>query len=235
MNKYTILFITVTIAIVACKHNPGNNINPAGNTNNPNNNNPSTGSDTGICFERDILPIFISNCAQSGCHDALSKQDGYQFTDYNSIVSKNFVPGNAGATELFEKINEDKADKIMPPPPAAPLTFDQKKLIERWINEGAKNTTNCGSSCDTNKFSFAANINPTIKKYCVACHTSALAPKGIVLDSYTGIVNAVDNGGLLNSIRHEQGYTPMPQGGSKLSDCEIRTFEKWVEAGKQNN
>lgn len=239
MKKVILLFVLVAATITACKHNSSNDVTPASQNNSGNNgnngNNGSGNTDTGICFQRDILPIFISNCAQSGCHDAISRQDGYQFTDYNSITAKNFVPGNANATELYEKITEDKADKIMPPPPASPLTTTQKDLIARWINEGAKNTTNCGSSCDTNTFAFTADVKPIIDKYCVGCHTAIQAPQGIVLDSYSGIVNAVDNGGMLNAIRHEQGYSAMPQGGSKLSDCEIRTIEKWVEAGKQNN
>lgn len=191
--------------------------------------------DTGICFTRDILPIFISNCAKAGCHDAQTRAEGYQLTDYNSIVSKKFVPGNANATEIYEKITEDKPKDVMPPLPAAPLTAEQKLLIERWINEGAKNTTNCSSPCDTNKFKFGNDIQPIMDKYCKGCHTGASAPLGIMLDSYNGVSAIANNGKLVGSITHQAGFVAMPQGGSKLSDCEIKKVEKWIESGTLNN
>lgn len=228
------MVLTCLLAITACKHKGDTPVPAAtgpGNNNNGDNNNV----DTGICFSRDILPIFVSNCAIPGCHDAVTKSDGFQFTDYNSIVAKEFVPGNADATELFEKITEDKADKRMPPPPNSPLTSEQVVLIRRWINEGAKNTTGCGSPCDTNKFAYAADIQPILDKHCKGCHSGAAAQKGIVLDTYTATSASVNSGRLLGAIRHEAGFTAMPYGGSKMSDCEIRKIEKWVDAGAQNN
>lgn len=247
MNKLAltglaILFITV--AVISCKHSnnlpeptPTNNNGTGGNTggNSGGNNGGGNNSDTALCFTRDILPIFISNCAKAGCHDAATRSDGYQFTDYNSIIAKDFVAGNADQTELYEKITEDRSDKIMPPPPASPLTQEQKMLIRRWINEGAQNTTNCGTGCDTTKYAYNADILPMINKYCVGCHSSSAAPKGIALDSYNGIVNAANTGQLLGAIRHETGYTAMPQGGSKLSDCEITIISKWINSGTPNN
>ncbi len=227
-----ITVILIVIVFAACKHEsqlptpeiPTNGNNGGGST-----------VDTGICFERDILPIFISNCAKAGCHDAISRQDGYQFTDYNSITSKDFIAGNASATELYEKITEDRTDKIMPPPPNNPLTNEQKELIRRWINEGAENSTNCGTKCDSNNYKFSTAILPMMNKYCVGCHSGATAPRGIVLDNYNGVTTEVNNGRLLGAVRHEAGYLQMPQGGNKLSDCEIRQIEKWIVAGALND
>ena len=234
------LFLLMSLWIfIGCQHKPPTPVpqQPAQGSNDTTggNNNGGNTVDTGICFTRDILPIFISNCAKSACHDAVTKSDGYQFTDYNSIVSKDFVPGNADATELYEKITEDKPDKIMPPPPANALTAEQRDLIRRWINEGAKNTTNCSTPCDTNKFAFAADIQPIMDKYCKGCHSGTSAPLGIVLDSYSGVVAAANSGRLIGVIKHEAGFAPMPQGGNKLSDCEVIKIEKWIGSGKQNN
>ncbi|WP_276133527.1 c-type cytochrome domain-containing protein [Polluticoccus soli] len=234
------LFIALAAMIgTGCKHentpqpsgaptptpNPGPNPNP-----NPN----PTSVDTVLCFQRDILPIFLSNCAMSGCHDAVSKQDGFQFTDYNSIVSKEFVSGNANETELFEKITEDNDDKRMPPPPRPGLTATQIALIKRWINEGAKNTT-CSSGCDSTNFKYSSAIKPLTEQYCRGCHNSAAASGGIMLDSYDGVKTVALNGRMLGAIKHLTGYQAMPQGGSKLSDCQILQVEKWIAAGAQNN
>lgn len=244
MKKYFIPIVILGILIVAaCKHEanlptptntPGNDTTKTGGGNDTTNNG-GNGIDTGICFTRDVLPIFVSNCSKPGCHDAVSKQDGYVFTDYNSITAKNFVAGNANATELYEKITEDKADKIMPPPPASPLTAQQKDMIKRWIDGGAKNTTDCVMPCDTNKFTFATDVQPIFEKYCKGCHNSTTAPLGIKLDSYTGISAAINGGKVLGSIKHQAGFKAMPLSSNKLSDCEIRQIERWVDAGAQNN
>ena len=44
-----------------------------------------------ICFERDILPIFNSKCAMSGCHDAGTAAEGYDLSNYKKIISDGIV------------------------------------------------------------------------------------------------------------------------------------------------
>lgn len=237
--------VCLTIGIVACTHKaevPNPVTTAADSTNKGNNNNTNTGGnagnsniDTGICFQRDILPIFISNCAKGGCHDAATRADGYQFTDYNSIIRKKFVAGNADKTELYEKIVSTRSDDRMPQPPNPPLTAAQISLIRRWINEGAQNTTNCSSGCDSNNFTYSAAIKPMTDQYCKGCHNAASPSGNYAFDSYAGLKKVVDNGRLLGAIKHQSGYTFMPQGGNKLSDCQILQFEKWIANGAQNN
>ncbi len=63
----------------------------------------SGGSDsTTICFERDILPIFLSNCAMSGCHDAQSREGGYVLTSYETITAKGIVPYQPNKSEIYK-------------------------------------------------------------------------------------------------------------------------------------
>lgn len=235
---------TATAILVACKHDPETPVpsNPNNNsgdtTNNGNGGNTGGGTnaqDTALCFQRDVLPIFIANCAKSGCHDAVSRQEGFQFTDYESVIRKEFVAGNANATELFEKITEDKEDKRMPPAPYARLTAQQVALIGRWINEGAQNRGNCGTLCDTNSFSYSGAVKTITEQYCRGCHSSASPSAGVVLDTYAGVKAVADNGRLAGAISHRAGFKPMPQGGAKLSDCQIRQVEKWIASGAPNN
>lgn len=193
------------------------------------------GNDTGLCFERDILPIFISNCAKAGCHDAASAQEGYVFTSYQTIVAKKFEPGDPNDTELYEKITENDPDKIMPPPPNAPLSSAQKSLIREWILRGAPNTTGCAPNCDSNNIAFAAGIQPLLNQYCKGCHNSVASSGGVKLDHYSGVAAVVSNGKLLGVIKHQPGFPAMPQGGNKLTDCQIRQVEKWIAAGALNN
>ncbi|RYD57333.1 MAG: hypothetical protein EOP56_08470 [Sphingobacteriales bacterium] len=245
---YSWAIVLCMAVLAACKHketvkpspvNTGNNNNGGGNGNGGGGNGGGGGNqnpiDTGVCFKRDILPIFISNCAKSGCHDAASRQDGFQFTDYNSIVSKEFVAGNADATELYEKITEDKPEKRMPLFPNPPLTANQIYLIRRWINEGAKNSDCSSGGCDSTNFAYNTAIKPLTEKYCKGCHNAVSLSGGLSFDTYDGIKTVAQNGKLLTAIKHQPGASAMPKGGNKLSDCEIYQVEKWIANGAQNN
>jgi hypothetical protein len=41
-----------------------------------------------VCFNTVILPFFSTNCATSGCHDSKTKAEGYDLSNYKSIISK---------------------------------------------------------------------------------------------------------------------------------------------------
>lgn len=90
-----------------------------------------------VCFEKDVLPIFQTNCAISGCHDGSSEE--FQLTDYNSIREK-VKPNNAKESEVYSAIT-DTWGEFMPPSPRQPLSKEQRTLIYVWIQQGAKNTT----------------------------------------------------------------------------------------------
>jgi hypothetical protein len=229
--KQLLLAVLVTSMVyVACQHK--NNVQPS----TPGGNDTTTNtSDTALCFERDILPIFTSNCAMSGCHDATTRAEGYQFTSYQTIVAKKFVAGNANETELYKKITDSDPKDILPPPPNAALSSAQIAKIYDWIQRGAPNTTGCSSGCDTNKYTFAAAVQPILNQYCKGCHNANLASGNIKLDSHASAQVVAVSGALMGAIKHASGYTPMPQGGNKLSDCQIRIFEKWVADGAPNN
>jgi len=239
----TILIIMVSISFYACQHK-SDSLAPGGTSNGGNPNNGGTGGggnngggtqDTGICFQRDILPIFVSNCAKSGCHDLASHQEGFVFDSWEHITSKEFVPGNANATELYEKITEDKPSKIMPPPPNAPLTQEQIRLIRNWINMGAPNTVNCFSGCDSNEFSYSGAIKPILDNNCKGCHNNTLMSGGNSFETYTSTIAVVNSGRFLGAIKHQSGYSAMPKGGVKLSDCQIMKIEKWIASGTPND
>ncbi|HTN46243.1 MAG TPA: c-type cytochrome domain-containing protein [Flavipsychrobacter sp.] len=237
MKKHvSILIISVFTAcnFLSCKHEV-----PQPAANNPANPNDTTGNgnavDTALCFERDILPIFISNCAKSGCHDAATREEGYEFTSYATITSKKFKPGDLNDTELWEKINEDDADDIMPPLPNASLTTEQKMLIRNWILRGAPNTANCATNCDSSKYKFATDIQPMINTYCKGCHNNITPSGGYSYDSYAGILVPIQNGRFLGAIRHQTGFAAMPRGGNKLSDCQIKKIENWIANGTPND
>ncbi|RYY42338.1 MAG: hypothetical protein EOO06_21310 [Chitinophagaceae bacterium] len=70
---------------------------------------------------------------------------------------------------------------------------------------------------------------------CVGCHSGTPPQGGINYTTYAGVKAKVDDGRLWGAINHAAGFSPMPKGGTKLSDCEIKQFKKWMDAGAPNN
>ena len=182
-----------------------------------------------ICFERDILPIFNSKCAMSGCHDAGTAAEGYDLSNYKKIVSHGIVKGKPNSSELYEVV----ADNEMPPKGYTKLSDAEKQMLYDWIADGAKNGINCAVKCDSAVSGFTAVIQPMMTKYCVGCHAYPNASAQVELSGYIGVKNAI-NQGLLKSLDHS-GYYPMPKGGAKLSDCEINQVRNWIQRGAPND
>jgi mono/diheme cytochrome c family protein len=182
-----------------------------------------------ICFERDILPIFNSKCAMSGCHDAGTAAEGYDLSNYSKIVGDGIVKGKPGKSEIYEEIEDGE----MPPKGYTKLSDAEKQMLYDWIADGAKNGINCAVKCDSAVSGFTAVIQPMMTKYCVGCHAYPNASAQVELSGYIGVKNAI-NQGLLKSMDHS-GYYPMPKGGAKLSDCEINQVRNWIQRGAPND
>ena len=223
-----LMALLFSIAIInGCKHEI---INPNGD-----NTIDSTLYPEGVCFERDILPIFVSNCAMSGCHDVSSHRSEYVLNSYSSITSKGLNPGNATGSKIYEVLVASDPGDRMPQQPKPPLSASQIAIIKSWINSGAPNGTNCTPNCDPNVFTYSKAVKPTIENYCLGCHNSGNAQGGYSFSTYVEVKSVALNGKLNGVIAHSSGYSPMPQGGAKLSDCKIAQISKWVNAGAPNN
>jgi len=92
-----------------------------------------------------------------------------------------------------------------------------------------------GGDCDTTNVTYSNDVWPVINSKCTGCH-SGTAPSGNVkLENYNDIKISGENGGLLGTIRYENGWSPMPKGGSKILDCDILKIEVWQNQGYPNN
>jgi Planctomycete cytochrome C/Cytochrome C oxidase, cbb3-type, subunit III len=189
-----------------------------------------------VCFESDVLPLFQSFCAKSGCHSSASHKGDYKLNTYANIVMKGIVPGDANNSTIYKSILGYGAEK-MPQYGNPDLTAGQVTLIRQWINQGAKNTTGCAAVCDTTKFKYAADIKPIMDKYCTGCHGGTNAQGGIAFSTYVDIKDQVDNNGAAfwGSIIHDPSYSAMPKYGTQLKACETKKIEKWINAGAPNN
>jgi hypothetical protein len=87
--------------------------------------------------------------------------------------------------------------------------------------------------CDTVSFTYTTDVEPIIKANCSfsGCHGNGSQSGGVNLNSYANVVSEAQEAQFLGSIKHEAGFSRMPQGRSKLSDEQIETIECWI---KQN-
>lgn len=190
-----------------------------------------------VYFNQQLLPIFISNCAISGCHDAASAADDVILDSYENIVSTTEVkPFDLSEGDLYEVITEDNPQSLMPPPPANPLSNDQINMIAQWILHGAQNLE-CeeDDGCDTNDVSFSDFVSPTIANFCGGCHSAAIPSGGIILDNYDNIKVHADNGKLYGTISWSPGFIAMPLGEDQMDECTIDKIKSWIDDGAQDN
>lgn len=193
-----------------------------------------TGDPT-ICFERDVLPIFQSNCAKSHCHDAGHGAGGYTLDSYSDIVKKGIVPGNTAASVIWQSVSMNIFNVTPMPKDAPGLTWAQLDVIKRWIATGAIDSGACSTSpCDTTVFTYSGVIAPMMQTYCTGCHNAASAAGGS-LEDYASVKEAAVNGRLIGDISHSSGYNAMPLVGAMLEDCQITQVKEWVAAGAPNN
>jgi uncharacterized membrane protein len=233
MRIATVLLAAMTFAAASgCKHDP---ITPLITDDLPDTTqgcDPST-----VYFVNDVLPIFNSNCALSGCHNAASAQDGVVLDTYANIMNTGDVrPGDPGGSDVYKAITEDDIDKRMPPVYANQLTQDQINTIYNWIAQGAKNNACVETSpCDTLSVSFANDIQPMLTTYCLGCHSGSFPSGGISLSGHSNVLVHATNGSLLGSVSHLAGFSPMPIAQAKLNDCNIALIRNWIAQGASDN
>jgi hypothetical protein len=102
------------------------------------------------------------------------------------------------------------------------------------VAEGG-NTPGTDGSCDTVNMKYATDVKPILEANCYGCHGHGSAEGGVSLETYTGVKLQADRSNLIGAITHASGYPPMPQGGAKLSDCNINKIKAWIARGTLNN
>ncbi len=89
-----------------------------------------------VSFSGDLVPIFLANCATSGCHDAVPAHRPSLTTDkaYNAITSGGFI--NTVVPNLSTLYGAVKSGSM--PPTGALKPSDVQKILD-WIRNGAPN------------------------------------------------------------------------------------------------
>lgn len=89
------------------------------------------------------------------------------------------------------------------------------------------------NTCDVSNVTYSNAIAPVLAANCNSCHGSSNPSGNIVTDNYASAKANMSR--IRGSINHISNYSPMPQNGSKLSDCELTKFDIWINQGMPNN
>jgi hypothetical protein len=94
-----------------------------------------------------------------------------------------------------------------------------------------------GTTCDTTNVTYSVTIRNILEgNACLSCHSGSGTIGGnIALDNYNSLKVYAQNGRLYGSMNHNQGYVAMPQGGNKVSVCDLTKVRIWINAGIPNN
>ncbi len=239
MQRYAFLIFCLavfsTFGFLACQHDPF--IQP----NDPNN--PDPPPTTGTCdpdsvyFQNQILPILVSNCTESGCHNALDQQDDVVLVSYQSLVStvENATQNDFNENKLMRVLLENDLEDRMPPSPKPALPQVQIDLLKTWLAQGGQNNAcdeNLGG-CNTTDVKFSLFIKPLVQAKCQGCHSGNTPQGGIKLVSYTEVKTVALDGRLYNSLTRTSNW--MPKGGAKLDDCSLQKIQAWIGSGAPEN
>lgn len=90
--------------------------------------------------------------------------------------------------------------------------------------------------CNTENVTYSITVAGLINSYgCLSCHAGPTPDGNINLQGYTNVATVAKSGRLYGSISHSPGFQAMPQGGNKMSSCDINRVKAWIDAGAPNN
>ncbi len=184
-----------------------------------------------IYFQQDILPVLQSACAQSGCHDVATAEDGVILTSYSHVMDdyEDLVrPGNPFDSELIEVMIESDLDDIMPPPPAAPLDQSVIDMMILWIEQGVTNLSCEG--CDTTDVRYNTHIAPLMAARCNTCHGGSEPDGNLDLGTLAAVTGAIAYQNLMGAVKGQAGVEAMPP-TTGLDACGVHMLEIWIQNG----
>ena len=247
MQQYALLtffvVILLSLSTPSCKHDPAfpGGSDPTDTIGNPvdTTGNPGLGvpcDPDSVYFQNQILPILVSNCTESGCHNETDHQEGVILTSYQHLMStvEHVTDNNWGENKLMKVLLDDDPDDRMPYN-KAPLPQAQINLIAAWIQQGAKNNEcneNYGA-CETSNVKYSAFVQPLIQARCQGCHSGSAPQGGINLSTYANVKTLAGNGKLYAAVTRTSDW--MPKGGAKLDACTLDKLKAWIDAGAPEN
>src|SRR5262249_31718057 len=130
MRRYFLLGMGITLAVL------GSHVSTPTRADGP----KAEATPRPVDYGREIKPLLADRCY--ACHgpDKGQRKAGLRLDLRDDAVKSAIKPGKAAESELIQRIGSHDAQQVMPPPKSKkqPLNAAQIKLLERWIDEGAR-------------------------------------------------------------------------------------------------
>lgn len=103
------------------------------------------GQEAGVSYAAQIKPILAQHCAE--CHldgGEGTRDTGFLVTTYEAVMKGTIhgpviVPGDALSSSFYRLVAGLAHPSIQMPHTKEPITAEQIRLVERWIEQGAPN------------------------------------------------------------------------------------------------
>jgi hypothetical protein len=187
-----------------------------------------------VYFQNEILPLLVSNCTKSGCHNVTDHQNDVILDTYANIFTtvEGVTNNNWEENQLIKVLVLNTPDKRMPPSPNAPLSLQQVERITKWVAQGALNngcSEQPGNNCDTTGITYTNFMQPLIQGKCQGCHSGSTPQGNLNLTQFANVKTVALNGKLYAAITRPTGW--MPKGGQHLNDCSRQKIDAWIKKG----
>lgn len=186
---------------------------------------PQFGNPDSVLVYRDLVaPIFESKCF--ACHNNGVKRGGLNMSSPDSLLLGSqgdpiIVGGNAEDSELFRRITLPQRNIKFMPPTQNPLTYDEVKVVEWWINTGG--------SIDANVS--AVDVSENMKPVLLRRYALDVEPKPWYetvqlarLDS-TRIAELRQNGFTVKELGATNPLLDVSYSGSDLTKAQLQKLE----------
>ncbi len=100
--------------------------------------------------------------------------------------------------------------------------YDNEEELYQYVN----------GQCDTTAVSYADDIVPLLQAQCntSGCHIAGGTGDGL-FENHPAVLAKVNNGSMQDRVIDQRN---MPPNGT-LSDCQVATFQAWLDAGAPDN
>jgi hypothetical protein len=168
-----------------------------------------------VSFRGDVVPIVTAGAC--GCHNNGIGTRAVQFSHYDTVFY-DAILARAFVLDTMARFDKHPGGGVIY------FNTNQKNLITRWVQEGAKDD---GGGCTVSGvITYTAKILPIYTTTCKGstCHG------GIAINlDYNKMVA---NKSTISTFMNSSGASGHPGGTLSLSSCTVNLFKEWIAQGQ---
>ena len=204
-------------------------------------------------YTEDILPIFTSTCLDCHGPDETRRMLNLRL-DTRDFLGSHIVPGDPGASLIFQRISVGDGIRVMPPTSSGrSLSEDQIETVRAWIADGAEwgadlteNQQEELKQVAERQVVFAREVRPILSRNCFQCHgpdddNRQMGLRLDIPDGFAGdrgafggpvVIPGNAEGSLMfQRITAEAESFRMPRDREALTEDEVETIRLWINQG----